>query len=79
MIDDIMGGKIPDEIGNLKDVIALYLDVNQFSGQIPSSIGKLTQMVDLRLRRNNLSGLIPTELGLLHDLQVRKSMMLKIS
>ncbi len=37
-------GEIPNSIGNLTNLINLYLDVNNLSGTIPSEIGNLTNL-----------------------------------
>ena len=48
MFNNTFKGTIPDTLGNLKDLIALYLDENELSGQIPTSLGQMTSMTDLR-------------------------------
>jgi len=68
MFNNSLEGRVPD-LGNLKNLIALYLDTNKFSGQIPKSFGGMTGMIDLRLRKNDFSGTIPSELGKLKQLE----------
>jgi hypothetical protein len=48
MFNNTFRGPIPDAFGNLKDLIALYLDENELSGQIPTSLGQMTSIIDLR-------------------------------
>ena len=62
-LSDIMNcnlsGPIPESIGNLEYLEAIWLSGNQFSGQIPESIGNLSNLELLYLSNNNLSGTIP--------------------
>ncbi|XP_058749876.1 receptor-like protein EIX1 [Vicia villosa] len=55
-------GDIPEEIGNLKDLVSLNLSSNNLTGEITSKIGKLTSLEFLDLSRNNFYGLIPSSL-----------------
>ncbi|KAM3681706.1 hypothetical protein ACB094_12G017500 [Castanea mollissima] len=59
--DTKLGGRIPEEIGNLKYLVELGLDRNYFCGPIPPSI-------DLFLSSNQLSGSVPEEIGNLSSL-----------
>ncbi|KAK2379636.1 MDIS1-interacting receptor like kinase [Trifolium repens] len=81
--DTLLGGPLPIEIGNIKNLTLLALDggnckhlsilrlnENQFSGPIPPSIGKLTNLTDLRFFTNNLNGTVPQEFGNLSSLIV---------
>ncbi|KAL0003753.1 hypothetical protein SO802_011314 [Lithocarpus litseifolius] len=58
-----LGGRIPEEIGNLKYLVILALDGNHFCGPIPPSIGNLSHLTTLLLNQNELSGKIPISLG----------------
>ncbi|XP_068329632.1 putative receptor like protein 25 [Pyrus communis] len=55
-------GKIPDFIGNLKELRSLNLSHNILTGSIPSSFGNLTKLESLDLSQNKLSGRIPQQL-----------------
>ena len=58
-----LSGTIPPEIGNLMNLINLYLGNNQLTGSIPPELGNLMNINDLRINRNQLTGSIPYELG----------------
>ena len=42
-----ISGKIPQELGNLKNLVSLDLYNNSFSGEIPSTLGNLKSLVFL--------------------------------
>ena len=63
--DTKLGGRIPEEIGNLKYLVLLALDRNYFCGPIPPSIGNLSHLTTLSLSLNGLSGKIPVSFGTL--------------
>ena len=65
-----LSGHIPPELGNLSQLIGLYLDDNQLIGAIPPELGKLVKLIDLFLEENELTGTIPPELGNLASLEV---------
>ena len=54
-------GLIPQEAGNLTNLIRLRLDDNQLTGEIPVEIGSLTNLTVLTLFNNQLTGDIPQE------------------
>ncbi|KAG9129933.1 hypothetical protein Leryth_007064 [Lithospermum erythrorhizon] len=56
-------GKIPESIGDLKELYILDLSNNDMTGEIPSSIGKLKNLGSLDLSTNELTGQIPTTLA----------------
>ncbi|KAK7263873.1 hypothetical protein RJT34_31471 [Clitoria ternatea] len=66
--DTLLGGIIPNEIGNIKNLTLLALDGNNFYGPIPPSLGNCTHLSILRMPQNNLSGPIPPSIGKLTNL-----------
>ncbi|RHN57354.1 putative non-specific serine/threonine protein kinase [Medicago truncatula] len=56
-------GDIPEEIGNLIELVSLNLSSNKLTGEISSKIGRLTSLDSLDLSRNHLSGPIPPSLA----------------
>ncbi|RHN57541.1 putative non-specific serine/threonine protein kinase [Medicago truncatula] len=56
-------GNIPEEIGNLIELVSLNLSNNNLNGEITSKIGRLTSLEFLDLSRNHFSGLIPPSLA----------------
>ncbi|KAI4306421.1 hypothetical protein L6164_029698 [Bauhinia variegata] len=62
-------GRIPDEIGNLKNLNTLILVGCRFFGIIPASIGNLKQLTFLALNANQFSGEIPSTIGNLSNIQ----------
>jgi len=60
---------IPAKLGNLTNLIRLYLDNNHLSGRIPTELGNLINLQELYLDNNRLIGSIPAELGNLINLQ----------
>ncbi|CAL5386036.1 unnamed protein product [Camellia sinensis] len=56
-------------MGNLVNLVELYMDNNNFTGPIPSTLGNLTKLTVLHLFNNHLSGFIPQEIGKLKSLQ----------
>ncbi|CAI9753686.1 unnamed protein product [Fraxinus pennsylvanica] len=63
-----ISGTVPNEIGQLKFIVALDLRDNNFSGSIPDTISNLTNLEKLDLFSNHLSGQIPALLKNLHFL-----------
>ena len=65
-LSDIMpcnlSGPLPQNIGDLEYLEALWLSGNQLSGEIPESLGNLSNLELLYLSDNNLSGPIPESL-----------------
>ena len=65
-----LSGMIPDELGNLTNLEALYLNQNLLRGVIPVELGRLTSLEVLSLWDNELSGTIPVSLTNLWQLRV---------
>jgi len=63
-----LSGALPSELGNLTNLISLFLSTNELIGAIPSELGNLTNVIELTLYQNKLTGAIPTELGSLTNL-----------
>jgi len=61
-------GEIPSSLGNLTELIALYLYSNELTGGIPDSLGNLNKLASLWLQSNQLTGEIPVSLGNLTEL-----------
>ncbi|KAK7347503.1 hypothetical protein VNO80_22035 [Phaseolus coccineus] len=66
--DTLLGGRIPNEIGNIRNLTLLALDGNNFHGPIPPSLGNCTHLSILRMPQNQLSGSIPPSIGKLTNL-----------
>jgi Leucine-rich repeat (LRR) protein len=56
-------GGIPNQIGNLVNLIVLGLEDNYLGGPLPDALGKLQQLQILNLGWNKFSGLIPFSIG----------------
>ncbi|KAK9229856.1 hypothetical protein WN944_022822 [Citrus x changshan-huyou] len=57
-----VSGGIPEEIGNLTNLIAIYLGGNNLNGSIPIALGKLQKLQLLSLEDNQLEGSILDDL-----------------
>ena len=62
-----LSGVLPESLGNLTHLQALYLNDNQLSGSIPSSWENLSNLQEIALRNNPLSGCIPAGLREVSD------------
>lgn len=56
-------GVLPASIGNLTNLVTLYLSFNHLSGSIPDEIGNMTALNYIYINDNNLSGTIPSTIG----------------
>jgi hypothetical protein len=59
VMDCNLSGSLPDNIGDLKYLEALWLNGNELTGAIPESIGELTNLRQLYLSDNHFTGNIP--------------------
>jgi len=64
-----IGGGIPDELGSLTNLEALYLPNMSLRGALPSSMQDLENLRELKLQSNKLRGRIPDWLGSLVNLE----------
>ncbi|PIN21395.1 Serine/threonine protein kinase [Handroanthus impetiginosus] len=55
-------GSIPDEVGNLTNLLLLSLYSNQLTGSIPKTLGNLQNLQGLGIFENRISGSIPDSL-----------------
>ncbi|KAG8090012.1 hypothetical protein GUJ93_ZPchr0011g27136 [Zizania palustris] len=62
-------GAIPQEIGNLKNLVDFHAESNKLSGEIPSTLGECQLLQNLYLQNNFLHGSIPSSLSQLKGLQ----------
>eukprot|EP01018_Ginkgo_biloba_P016786 Gb_27631 [translate_table: standard] len=65
---NLIGGKLPQQIGNLTNLTILGLEGNLFIGPIPSALCTLEQLEQLYMGGNKFEGSIPTEIGQLTSL-----------
>ncbi|KAL5853984.1 hypothetical protein ACOSQ3_003776 [Xanthoceras sorbifolium] len=56
-----ISGNIPQEIGNLKNLMLLGLGENELTGSVPATLGNLKQLQGLSLELNKLEGSIPND------------------
>ncbi|KAJ7949546.1 putative Receptor protein kinase [Quillaja saponaria] len=61
-----IGGRIPNEIGNMRSLVLLAIDFNSFHGPIPPAIVNCSQLSVLRISQNQLS--VPQGIGNLSTL-----------
>ncbi|PPD85121.1 hypothetical protein GOBAR_DD17956 [Gossypium barbadense] len=64
-----ISGMIPDELGNLTELVSLDLYLNKLTGDIPTTLGQLKKL-RFRLNNNSLVGTIPLSLTTIDTLQV---------
>ncbi|CAB9517668.1 LRR receptor-like serine threonine-protein kinase [Seminavis robusta] len=65
-----VSGNIPDELFEMTQLKALYLNYNDFAATVPAAIGQLSQLQELYLFHNSLTGTLPSELGLLESVEI---------
>jgi len=62
-------GTISNSIGELSQIVEIFLDDNEFSGWIPSEMGLLSNAKYMSLGLNDLEGVIPDSFGSLSSLE----------
>ena len=62
-------GQIPAELGNLKNLVRLYINSRGIDGSIPPELGSLTNLEVLSLAACQLTGSIPPTFGNLTNLE----------
>ncbi|KAJ6991519.1 receptor-like protein kinase HSL1 [Populus alba] len=62
-------GHIPSQLGNLTNLVQLYLAGCNLVGSIPESLGKLSRLTHLDLSLNGLTGSIPSSLTWLKSVE----------
>lgn len=63
LVDNNLGGQLPDALAGLTNLKTLDLHQNGIEGGIPAAFGSLSHLEKLDLSANRLSGAIPFELG----------------
>ncbi|PPD97719.1 hypothetical protein GOBAR_DD05229 [Gossypium barbadense] len=58
--DTNFGGRLPESIGNLRQLTRIELTNCKFNGPLPKTLEKLTQLVYLDFSTNNFSGPVPS-------------------
>ncbi|CAN0112747.1 unnamed protein product [Ectocarpus sp. 12 AP-2014] len=69
LLSNNLKGTIPDAVGALTELRALYLIGNKLTGPIPEALGALKELAHLGLGENKLTGSIPAWLESLKKLQ----------
>ena len=59
LVNNLLTGSIPPEIGNLTNLAWLDFGNNRLTGSIPPEIGNLKNLTHLNVRYNQLNGKIP--------------------
>ncbi|KMZ73172.1 hypothetical protein ZOSMA_151G00030 [Zostera marina] len=63
------GGKVPDTLWNLTNLMYLHLSYNSFEGTILTNIGNFVNIIFLHLSNNNFSGELPSQIGNLKNIK----------
>ncbi|KAI3769372.1 hypothetical protein L6452_00473 [Arctium lappa] len=66
--DNMLSGRIPEELGNLSSIEILFLNSNNFTGDLPPSFANLITMKELRIQASGLEGPIPPSITLMETL-----------
>jgi len=67
--NNLLGGSLPAELGNLTNLTDLWLSNNQINGSIPNELGSLANLRGLWLSDNQISSSLPSTLGGLTNLE----------
>ena len=70
LLDNVLTGTIPMELGSLAKLSNLYLGYNQLSGPIPDTLGNLSELESLSLRNNQFNSAIPDALTQIDSLEL---------
>jgi hypothetical protein len=62
LINNFIVGTLPEELGDLSELVTLKMNNNQISGSIPSQLGDLSNLEILALEFNQITGSIPQNL-----------------
>ncbi|WVZ10113.1 hypothetical protein V8G54_014643 [Vigna mungo] len=65
-----LSGRLPDEVGRLKNIGKMSVAENNLSGEIPETIGDCISLEYLCLQGNSFHGIIPSSLASLKGLRV---------
>ncbi|XP_047267484.1 LRR receptor-like serine/threonine-protein kinase FLS2 [Capsicum annuum] len=65
----LTAGIIPQEIGNLVNLMELWMESNQMAGSVPISIFNISVLKVLSLAGNNLNGFLSHKIGILTKMQ----------
>ncbi|KAM3394389.1 hypothetical protein P3S68_003391 [Capsicum galapagoense] len=65
----LCNGIIPQEIGNLVNLMELWMESNQMTGSVPISIFNISVLKVLSLAGNNLNGFLSHKIGILTKMQ----------
>ncbi|PWA75372.1 leucine-rich repeat protein [Artemisia annua] len=63
-----LSGNLPQQLGNLRNLVQIDLNNNSISGSVPESLGNLSSLQTFELGNNLLSGPIPDSIGRLSSL-----------
>ena len=68
--DNLFGGRIPEELFEMKKLQSLVLSSNRLEGELSPRFGELKHLRHLDISANGLSGPLPAEMGALAELEV---------
>ncbi|KAK2641306.1 hypothetical protein Ddye_023069 [Dipteronia dyeriana] len=69
LVDNMLNGEIPHEVGRLYRLETLALSNNSFSGNIPTNLSHCSSLINFYAEGNNLKGEIPSAIGNLLKLE----------